>query len=50
MSIYEMAKSYYEAYKRTGQGWSEQMLHNLVAKRRLTPEQYEEITGVPYDG
>lgn len=42
MSIFEMAKAYYP------EKWNKEMIRNLTAKGRLTPEQYEEITGEPY--
>lgn len=42
MSIYEMAKAYYP------DKWNKDMLKKLVAKKRLTKEQYQEITGEPY--
>ena len=42
MNIYEMAKFYYP------EKWNKEMIRNLTAKGRLTPEQYEEITGEPY--
>jgi hypothetical protein len=42
MSIFEMAKAYYP------EKWNKEMIRNLTARGRLTPEQYEEITGEPY--
>lgn len=29
--------------------WSKEMVYNTVAPGRITPEQYEEITGEPYE-
>ena len=29
--------------------WTDKMVRNAVAKKKLTPEQYKEITGKPYD-
>ncbi|MCY8934329.1 XkdX family protein [Bacillus atrophaeus] len=28
--------------------WTKEMVHDVVAVGRITPEQYEEITGEPY--
>lgn len=41
-SIYEQAKKYYPKY------WDIDRLRTLVAKGKLTPEQFEEITGEVY--
>lgn len=43
MSAYEMAKKYYP------QRWGIDRLRVLVEKGKLTPEQFEEITGQPYE-
>ena len=45
MSIYEMAKKYYPKL------WSKERLVALVEHDppRLTPEEYENITGEPYE-
>ena len=40
---YEMAKEYYP------DKWNKEMLKNLVAKGRLTAEEYREITGEEYE-
>ncbi|UTL73916.1 XkdX family protein [Bacillus halotolerans] len=29
--------------------WTKKQVHDVVAVGRITPEQYEEITGDPYD-
>lgn len=29
--------------------WTKKQVHDVVAAGRITPEQYEEITGDPYD-
>ena len=42
--IYDLAKKNYPKL------WNIEMLRNLVAKGRITEEQFEEITGEPYDG
>ena len=42
MNIYEMAKKNY------GRTWAKEMLAALVAKGKLTPEEYQEITGEAY--
>lgn len=42
--IYEMAKAYYESGE-----WNEPMIRRLVEKDRLTPAEYEGITGNPYE-
>lgn len=42
--IYDLAKKNYPEL------WNIEMLRNLVAKGRITEEQFEEITGEPYDG
>ena len=42
--IYEMAKKNYPHL------WNIDMLRTLVAKGRITPEQFKEITGEDYDG
>lgn len=41
--IYELAKKNYPDL------WNIEMLRTLVAKGRITAEQFEEITGEPYD-
>ena len=41
-NYYEMAKEYYP------DRWNIDMLRRLVEKGRLTPEQFEEITGEAY--
>ncbi len=41
--IYEMAKKNYP------QLWNIDMLRTLVAKGRITPEQFKEITGEDYE-
>ena len=42
-SVYEQAKEYYPKY------WDIDRMRNLVAKGKLTPEQFEEITGEDYE-
>lgn len=42
-SIYERAKENYPEH------WNKAMIHRLVERGQLTPEQYEEITGEEYD-
>jgi len=41
---YTYIKGFYE-----GGLWSKKQVHDVVAAGRITPEQYEEITGDPYD-
>jgi hypothetical protein len=41
---YEMAKKYYP------DRWNIAMLRQLVEKGRLTEEEYELVTGEPYEG
>lgn len=40
----ETAKKWYDKGK-----WSKQMVAALVEKGKITPEDYEEITGEPYE-
>ncbi len=42
-SVYEQAKEYYPKY------WDIDRMRNLVAKGKLTPEQFKEITGEDYE-
>lgn len=42
MNAYDLAKKNY------GRTWTIEMLVALVGKNKLTPEQYEEITGEVY--
>ena len=42
---FELVKNYYSA----GQ-WSKKAVKNAVKKGWITAEEYEEITGEPYDG
>lgn len=42
--IYKMAKKYYDKGL-----WTEADLRRLVAAGQLTAEEYEEITGEPYE-
>lgn len=41
---FELVKGYYEA----GQ-WSKKAVWNVTAKQWITPAEYEEITGEPFD-
>ena len=43
MTIYEQAKKYYP------KNWDIDRLKNLVAKEKLTPEEFKEITGEDYE-
>ena len=43
VNYYEMAKKNYP------DPWNKNMIRRLVEKGRLTPEEYEDITGEPYD-
>ena len=43
IDVFEMAKENYP------DPWNKAMIKRLVEKRKLTPEQYEEITGEPYE-
>lgn len=43
INVYEKAKANYP------DPWNKAMLRKLVAKGQLTPEQFEEITGEPYE-
>lgn len=42
-SVYEQAKEYYPKY------WDIDRMRNLVAKGKLTAEQFKEITGEDYE-
>lgn len=42
LDAYELAKKYYPKY------WDESRLANLTRLKKLTPEQYKEITGMDY--
>lgn len=44
INVYEQAKEKYPS------PWNKAMLKRLVSRGQLTAEQYEEITGEPYDG
>lgn len=44
-----MINVYEEAKKKYPSPWNKAMLRKLVAKGQLTPEQFEEITGEPYE-
>lgn len=41
---YSRIKSFYDRGT-----WTKEMVYNTVAAGRITPEQYEEITGEPYE-
>jgi len=41
---YEMVKSFYDKGL-----WSKQAVKNAVLKEWITPEEYEEITGEPFE-
>lgn len=41
-SVYDMAKKYYPTY------WNKNRLIILVEANKLTPEEYEKVTGEPY--
>lgn len=41
---FEKVKHYYEIGK-----WSKQAVWNVTVKQRITPAEYEEITGEPFD-
>ena len=43
VDVYEKAKQNYPS------PWNKAMLKRLVSKEQLTPEQFEEITGEPYE-
>lgn len=43
-TFYEMAKKNYPTL------WNIEMLRNFTRLGRITPEQFGEITGEPYDG
>ena len=45
---YETVKKYYEDYLETGRGWDKNRVHAAVGKW-ITAEEYEEITGEPYE-
>ena len=40
---FEKIKKYYE-----DKFWTKKMVNNAVVKGKITPEEYEEITGEPY--
>lgn len=42
MTAFELARKYYPKY------WSKERLSALVRAGKLTPAEYEEITGEPY--
>ena len=42
---YEKVKGYYDGWY-----WGKERVKNAVAKGWITESEYEEITGVPYDG
>lgn len=44
MSWFEKIKKYYDAGL-----WTEKMVSNAVAKKKITAEQYKEITGTDYN-
>ena len=41
--MYQKIKNYYDAGL-----WNKTMVRNAVIKKKITPEQYEEITGEKY--
>lgn len=43
INVFEKAKQNYP------DPWNKSMIHKLVVKGQLTAEQYEEITGEPYE-
>lgn len=43
MSLYERVKNYYDAGY-----YTKRMVGDFVRKGKLTPEQYQEITGEPF--
>lgn len=45
-----MIDVYEEAKKKYPSPWNKAMIRRLVERGKLTPEQYEEITGEVYDG
>ena len=47
---FEKVKGYYDTYIASGglMGWSKAKVHNAVG-RWITPAEYEEITGQPYN-
>lgn len=48
---FEKVKNYYELWVDTDgeKGWSPKMVANAVVKKWITAEEYEEITGEPYE-
>lgn len=45
-----MSKKFYDmAKKNYPENWNLEMLKNFVRLGRITPEEYEEITGEPYE-
>ena len=48
---FETVKHYYDLYVESDgkRGWSLEKVHNAVVKNWITPEEYEEITGEPYE-
>ena len=49
--MFEKIKSYYDLWVQTDgeKGWSPKMVANAVVKGKITPEEYEEIVGEPYE-
>lgn len=48
---FETVKKYYEMYVASHgtRGWSVEKVRNAVIKEWITAEEFEEITGIPYD-
>lgn len=48
---FDKVKSYYDLWVQTdgGKGWSPKMVSNAVMKGWITADEYEEITGEPYE-
>lgn len=48
---FEKVKKYYEMYIESEgiRGWSKTMVRNAVIKEWITADEFEEITGEPYD-
>lgn len=43
--MFEKIKKYYDEGL-----WNKEMVRNAVIKEKITPEEYAEITGEPYNG
>ena len=49
--MFKKIKEYYQMYLDSGgkRGWPKSWVADAVVKGKITPEEYEEITGEPYE-